>query len=78
MTFWQFATGFTLSSTVTVLVQVEELPFTSVTVRVTVLAPTFAQVKEVGEAESEAIPQASVLALLIAEAAMVTEPPAFR
>ncbi len=78
MIFWQFATGFTESSTVTVLVQVEELPFTSVTVRVTVFGPTFAQVKEVGEALREAMPQASVLALLIAEAVIVLVPPAFR
>ena len=37
-----------MSFTVTVAVQVLELPLTSVTVRVTVLAPTFAQVKLFG------------------------------
>jgi hypothetical protein len=45
VTFWQIAFGFTVSRTVTVAVQILKLPFTSVTVKVTVLEPaTFAQV----------------------------------
>jgi len=42
------ATGLTLSSTVTVLLQVETLPLLSVTVRVTVFGPILAQVKLFG------------------------------
>src|SRR5260370_1260870 len=57
------ATGFTLSSTVTVLLQVETLPLLSVTVRVTVLGPTLAQVKLFGLTLREARPQASLLPL---------------
>ena len=57
---WQIAVGATLSSTVTVAVHVLELPFTSVTVKVTVFGPTSAQVNELGLTESDAIPQASV------------------
>ena len=45
VTFWQSAIGATLSSTVMVEVHVLLLPLTSVTVKVTVLAPTLAQVK---------------------------------
>jgi hypothetical protein len=41
--FWQTATGATLSSTVIVVLHVVELPFTSVTVKTSVLAPTSAQ-----------------------------------
>ena len=44
---WQTATGAILSSTVTVAVQLSLLPLPSVTVRVTVLAPTSAQVNVV-------------------------------
>ena len=57
--------GAILSTTVTVAVQVETFPFTSVTVSVTVFAPTFAQVNELGETVIEAIPQLSKLPLLI-------------
>src|SRR5258708_13183944 len=57
------ATGLTLSSTVTVLLQVETLPLLSVTVRVTVLGPTLAQVKLFGLTLLDARPQASLLPL---------------
>jgi len=76
--FWQIATGLTLSTTVTVAVQVEEFPFTSVTVSVTVFAPTFEQLKVDGETLSEAIPQASELPLLIWAALMLAFPAEFR
>ena len=47
--------------TVTIAVQVELLPFTSVTVRVTVLlAPTLEVVNEFGMTELDAIPHASL------------------
>ena len=72
VTFWQTATGATLSSTVTVAVQVEALPPTSVTVSVTVFAPTLEQEKLFGETASEAIPQASDEPLSMSEA--VIEP----
>src|SRR5258708_1103198 len=57
------ATGLTLSSTGTVLLQVEALPLLSVTVRVTVFGPTLAQVKLFGLTLLEAMPQASLLPL---------------
>ena len=67
--FWQSAVGSTVSSTVTSAVQVETLPFTSVTVSITVFAPTFEQSKlRVVAPPSKvmlAIPQLSVLALSI-------------
>src|SRR5438105_6652260 len=72
--FWQTATGLTLSSTVTVAVQVCSLPFTSVTVRVTGLGPTLAQVKVLGVTLIEAMPQASVEPLLIWAAEMIALP----
>lgn len=54
-----------LSTTVTVAVQVEEFPFTSVTVSVTVLAPTLEQLNEVGATVTLAMPQLSLEPLLI-------------
>src|SRR6185436_971301 len=57
---WQAAIGAMWSSTVTVEEQVEVFPLLSSTERVTVFAPTFAQVKEEGATLIEAIPQASV------------------
>jgi hypothetical protein len=48
-----------LSTTVTVALQVETLPFTSVTVRITVLAPTLEQLKLLFEIVVLAIPQLS-------------------
>ena len=47
VTFWHTATGATKSCTVTVAEQVAVLLFTSVTVSVTVLLPTLAQVNAV-------------------------------
>jgi hypothetical protein len=76
--FWQTAVGAMLSTTVTVDVQVETFPFTSVTVSVTVFAPTFAQVNELGETVIEAIPQLSKLPLLIWAAVMLAVPAAFK
>ncbi len=72
---WQTATGSVVSETVTVLVQVLLLPFTSVTVSVTVLGPTLAQVNVVGVADSEAMLQLSELPLFTSAAVMATEPP---
>ena len=71
---WQVAVGATLSSTVTVAVQVELFPFTSVTVKVTVLAPISAQVKDAGETLNEVIPQLSVEPLSISDAVIITFP----
>ena len=67
-----------MSTTVTVAVQVEEFPFTSVTVSVTVFAPTFVQLKVFGVTDSEAIPHASLLPLLICAAVIAAVPAAFR
>ena len=72
--FLQSATGATLSCTVTVELQVDVLPLLSVTVKVTVLAPTLEQLKLVLEATKEAIPQASLDPLLISAAVMVALP----
>jgi hypothetical protein len=76
--FWQIAVGGVTSTTVTVAVQVEVFPFTSVTVKVTVLAPTLAQVNELGDTLMLAIPQASELPLFTCAAVMETVPAAFR
>ena len=62
---WQLAIGATLSSTVTIAEQVLTLPFTSVTVKITVLAPTIVQSKVVWSKAKLWIPQLSVDALLI-------------
>ena len=66
---WQRAVASILSSIVTSAVQVETLPFTSVTVRVTVVVPTSEQSKfNVLAPPSNvilAIPQLSVLPLSI-------------
>ncbi len=72
----QLANGATLSTTVTVAVQVALLPLASVTVSVTVLGPTLAQVKLVCEAEKLKPPQASVEPLLRSLAAIVALPDA--
>ncbi len=55
----QAIAGGMVSSTVTVGLQVEVLPFTSVTVTVTTLAPVSAQVKAVGEITALSMPQES-------------------
>ncbi|SRX75318.1 hypothetical protein AEQU3_02312 [Aequorivita antarctica] len=70
----QLATGATLSSTVTTVVQVELLPFTSVTVRVTVFGPTSAQVKSDISIVVVATPQLSVLPFSISATVMLAIP----
>ena len=70
----QLATGETLSSTVTIVVQVELFPFTSVTVRVTVFGPTSAQVKSVISIDVLAIAQLSVLPLSMSATVMLASP----
>src|SRR5688500_8959496 len=74
--FWQIAVGATLSSTVTVAVQVEVFPLTSVTVKVTVFGPTLAQVKLVISKARLWIPHASLLPLSICAAVIVALPDA--
>ena len=74
--FWHSATGATLSSTVTVAVQVEVLPLLSVTVSVTVLAPTLVQSNVFGEAVRLAMPHASELLLLMSAPVMLALPAA--
>ena len=76
--FWQMTVGGVTSVTVTVAVHVEKLPLTSVTVNVTVLAPTFEQLKDEGDTLIEAIPQLSLEPLLICEAVIFTTPAEFR
>src|ERR1035437_5415876 len=68
------ATGAILSCTVTVALHVDTLPFTSVTVSVTVLSPTSLHVNEAGAASYLAIPQASVLPPSISLACMLALP----
>ena len=58
------------------VVQVLVFPFTSVTVNVTVLGPTSAQVKLLGSMESDAIPQLSVEPLSMSVTEMVALPEA--
>jgi len=65
--FLQIATGLMVSETVTVDVQIELLPFTSVTVNVTVFAPMFAHVNALGVTAKLAIPHASLDALFTAK-----------
>ena len=72
--FLAIATGLIVSTTVTVAVAVETLPLTSVTVKVTVLAPVLAQVKEVLLNAYVAIPQLSVDPLLIWAGVIVAVP----
>ena len=66
-----------MSSTVTVELQVETFPFTSVTVKTEVFAPTFEQLNEVGLAVTEAMPQASLDPLFIAAAEVLPFPDPF-
>jgi hypothetical protein len=77
VTFWQSAVGAIRSWIVTVPLQVLLLPLTSVTVKTTVLAPTFAQLKLVGVALMLAIPQASLLPLFTWLAVMLATPDVF-
>ena len=62
---------------VTTAVPVLIFPFTSVTVKVTVLFPIFEQVNELGETVVVAIPQASVDPLLTWEPVIVAAPKLF-
>ena len=77
VTFWHTATGATVSSIVTFAVQVETLPLLSVTVKVAVLDPAFAQLKVEGETDKEAMPQASFEPLSMSDAVMVALPEEF-
>jgi hypothetical protein len=52
--------------------------YCTVTVSVTVFAPTFEQVNEEGETDNEAIPQASELPLFTCAAVIVAAPDEFR
>src|SRR5690606_3625608 len=70
----QAIVGAMLSSTVTIVVQVETFPFTSVTVKVTVFGPTSAQVKSATSIEVLEIPQASVLPFSISATVMLAFP----
>ena len=63
-----------MSSTVTVAVQVDTFPLLSVTVKVTVLAPTFEQSKAVLSNAKLAIPQASLEPLSISPATILAAP----
>ena len=74
---WQTASGGTESTTVTVAVQVELLPLLSVTVRVTRFVPMLLQSKLVWLRLRLAMPQASVLPLLICAGSIVPWPLAF-
>ena len=67
-----------MSFTVTVVVQVETLPASSVTVSVTVLAPTLAQVKVLGNTDILAIVQLSLLLLPTWAAVSAARPLAFK
>ena len=59
-------------------VQVVVFPFTSVTVKVTVFAPTLLQLNVDGDTVIDAIPHASVLPLLICAAVILALPDEFR
>lgn len=74
----QEITGAMLSITVTVALQFEEFPFTSVTVIVMVLTPTSEQLKLVLLNETLAMPQLSKEPLLICAAVMLALPEALR
>ena len=65
--FLVITTGLIVSITITTAVPVLTFPFTSVTVKVTVLDPTFEQVNVLGDTDNNdvLIPQASVEPLLI-------------
>src|SRR5436305_12806861 len=69
--------GFWMSTTVTEAVQVELLPLLSVTVRVTRFVPMLLQSKLVWLRLRLAMPQASVLPLLICAGSIVPWPLAF-
>ena len=64
--------------TVTTAVHVAILPLASVTVSVTVLFPTFVQLKVLGETDNDMVPQLSELPLSTCDAASVALPVASR
>ena len=71
----QFAIGFSLSSTVTIAVQISEFPFWSSTVNVTVFIPISEQSKEFGETLIKLTPpQSSLDPLLISIGLMLAIP----
>src|SRR5687767_15677666 len=72
----QVIAGATLSSIVIVVVQVDALPLWSVTVSVTVLAPTLSQVKSEWVLSSVSGPQASVEPLSMSSGVMAACPEA--
>ena len=76
--FWQFTTGLTVSSTVTVALHELLFPEASVAVKETVLAPMLAQLKDVCPAMRELIAQLSVELLLISAAVIEAAPFASR
>ena len=71
---WVTMAGSTLSSTVTVAVAVLTLPLLSVTVNVTVLGPTSAQVKLEISRVMLSMPQALLEPLLSCSGVMLTAP----
>ena len=75
--FWHKAVGRIVSSTVTVAVQVDELPEESVTVSVTAFAPMLRQVNAVGFATLDWMPQISEDPLSICAALILAFPSAF-
>ena len=72
--FWHTAVGGSESTIVTVAVQLSVLPLSSVTVRVTELAPRSADVKLLGTTTIDAIPQLSVLSSSTAAPEIVALP----
>ena len=72
--FLHIAVGATLSCTVTVEVQVDILPLLSVTVKITVFAPTLEHVNVFGDTVIFFIPQASLEPLSICEAIILALP----
>ncbi len=78
VTFWQSAIGGTVSRMVTMALQVLLLPLTSVTVRMTVLPLTFAQLNVVMFSAKFATPQASELPLLTIDGVIVALPVLFK
>ena len=76
--FLQITVGRAVSYTVTVEVHVELLLFTSITVIVTVFAPTFAHVKLLGLTAKLAIPHASLVPLLTANESILAKPTLLR
>ena len=68
------ATGLVTSSTVTVAGTLVVFPFTSVTLKVTVLLPISLQSKDVISKLLEAIPQLSEIAFSMSEVVIVSKP----